>query len=513
MALSAIALPATLAGAEAYVNKSLIYVDNSDFTEISSGVSGLPITVDGKPWNRKGSAGLMAETFMTDEDGTNYCNIMSDSMKNGVAGEGSYYFYNKNEKTGMEDKGYVKFDIRMNEGSGPMELNLGQFTDPTKGVSPAAAQLFFDPEVKKITATTSGGKKEDILDNFTTGTWYTVELELNIKPLEEYTVTVYDKDGKKLGSAEELAFIEKNITMIQTTAFSYVRKNVNGLDFDLKKVTIARMDKESVEATQAASAAEATPAPTETPAPSATPTPTAEPQPSAAPSTTPAPATPTPAPVTVTFPDITSHWAKSEIEAMASAGIINGMDDGTFQPDAQITRAQFIKLVVAALKLDVSGEYNGLANDLTGHWVAPYVNAAEAEGLLAEAFFENDQLKPDQNITREEMASIVAHAAMYEGISVDTTADTTFTDSASIAEWAADDVVSAANLGIITGYEDHSFKPQNLSKRGEAAVMMNRLFQHINAMNAADQADDPEANGSEDTTPNETSGGNAEPAQ
>lgn len=476
MALSAVAVPIT-AGAEAYVNKSLIYVDNSDFTEVSSGVAGLPVTVNGQPWNRKGSAANMSETYMS-EDGRNYCHIISDGIKGstGVAGEGSYYFYNKNEKTGMSESGYVKFDIRMNEGSAPMELNMGHFTDPTKGTAPAAAQLVIDPGLGSIVATTSGGKKVDVFSSLAADKWYTVEIELNVKPLEEYDVTVYDETGKEVGSAKELAFIDKDIEMVQTTAFSYVRKNPLTLSFDLTNVTIARMNKESVEATQKASAAEATPTPT--PEPSATPTPTASPDASM----TPAPATPTPAPVKVDFPDVSTHWAKAQIEEMASAGVINGMDDGTFRPDAQITRGQFVKLIVAALGLDASAAYTGSATDVAGHWAASYVQAADTLHLIDSAMMADGQLKLDQNITREEMASIIARAAQSKKLTIGASADAAnFTDAASIAAWAKSDVIFAAKLGIITGYEDGTFLPQNLSTRAESAVMMSRLFARIKA--------------------------------
>ncbi len=474
MAFSAVALPAVTAGAEAYVNKSIIYVDNSDFTDISSGVSGLPITVDGRPWNRKGSAGSSSETFLS-EDGKNYCHIMSDGIKGGVAGEGSYYFYNKNEKTGMENDGYVKFDFRMTKGSGPMQLDMGQFTDPTKGTAPAAVNVKFDPDLKKITAATSGGKTLDLITNFATDTWYTIEIEVNVSPLEEYTVTVYDADGKELGKQAELAFIDKNITMIQTTSFSYIRKQPAGHSFDITNVTIARMNKESVEATQAASKSEATPTPepTATPEPSATPTPTATPE-----------ATPTPAPSTPkTFSDISEHWAKSQIEEMATAGIIDGVGDGKFDPEANITRGQFIKLIVAALDLDIKADYAGTATDVASHWAAKYVQAADSNALLDAAFTADGTMKLDQNITREEMASIITRAAKAKNLDIGASADAgNFADSNAISAWAADDVVFAAKLGLVTGIEENGsmlFKPQDLSNRAQAATMMSRLFNII----------------------------------
>ena len=52
----------------------------------------------------------------------------------------------------------------------------------------------------------------------------------------------------------------------------------------------------------------------------------------------------------VTFPDIQGHWAQDEIEALATHGIINGKPDGIFAPEDDISRAEFITLIVNALK-------------------------------------------------------------------------------------------------------------------------------------------------------------------
>lgn len=190
--------------------------------------------------------------------------------------------------------------------------------------------------------------------------------------------------------------------------------------------------------------------------------------------------TPTPSQPTGTFPDIATHWAKAQIEEMAAAGVINGMDDGTFAPEANITRSQFIKLIVSALGIDTSASYSGSASDVAGHWAEKFVQAADANGLINSAFITDGTMKLDSNITREEMASIVARAAKFKGI--EKTADTSFIDNSSIASWATEDVKSAVALGIITGIEKDNgmyFSPQENSNRAQAAVMLSRLFAAI----------------------------------
>lgn len=102
--------------------------------------------------------------------------------------------------------------------------------------------------------------------------------------------------------------------------------------------------------------------------------------------------------VPATFLDITNHWGKTAIEWAVSQGIVDGYHDGTFQPDRTLTRAEFTKLVVAALKLSVNGTTSG------SDWYLPYVTAAEKAGF-SEAF-ENW----NQQMSRQEMAKMAARA-------------------------------------------------------------------------------------------------------
>lgn len=467
VATSAVSLVPTYVGAEAYVNPSDIYVNNSNFRDVSSGVVGLGITVnDGKPWYKKGSAATQSEIYM-EEDGKSFGRFSSDGVKSGVPGEGSWYVYNRNPSKGMETAGYMKFDVRINDGSGPFELVFGKFEDPTKSTSPHAGRLEFNPGTKKLIANTSSGQKKDIYTSLKTNEWYTVEVEFNVK-LQEYSVSMFDKDGKELGSEKEMAFVSKDCDKIINSCFGYIRKQTQGHSFDLTNVTISRMSKENTVATQAASA-KPTEAPTATPtvAPSTTPTTAPSATPTVAPSAKPA-----------SFKDIDTHWAKDQIIEMAAAGVINGMDDTTFAPEQKITRAQFIKLIVATAGLETKDAYAGVATDVKGDWSENFVAAAEKAGLIDASFVVDGKLNPGANITREEMASLVARVATLKKVEMTGTAPT-FPDADTISDWAKADVTVAAQLGIVNGMDGGLFAPKEPATRAQAAVMMSRLLAQL----------------------------------
>ncbi|WP_282941192.1 S-layer homology domain-containing protein [Paenibacillus sp. RC67] len=102
----------------------------------------------------------------------------------------------------------------------------------------------------------------------------------------------------------------------------------------------------------------------------------------------------------VNFTDLNGHWAKKQIEVAVQEGFVDGYPDGTFKPDQNISRVEFIKLVVDALKFK--------KQDAAGEWFQPYINTAVANGLHQSDEFAADQL--NKSITREEMARIAVRA-------------------------------------------------------------------------------------------------------
>lgn len=169
------------------------------------------------------------------------------------------------------------------------------------------------------------------------------------------------------------------------------------------------------------------------------------------------------------FEDIGSHWAKDYINSMYAAGIINGVTETTFVPDGKVTKGQFATLIVNALGLPVDEPKDN------EHWAAVYASAADKSGLIDEniAFTTSDDL--DAPITREEMASMVTRAAKYKNITVPEHQLAAMSDFETIADWAKGDVNDAVILGIISGFEDGTFRPKETATRAQAAVMLFKL--------------------------------------
>ena len=118
----------------------------------------------------------------------------------------------------------------------------------------------------------------------------------------------------------------------------------------------------------------------------------------------------------VTFNDIQGHWAQSEIEVLANIGIVKGKLPTSFEPDSEISRADFISLVVRA----IVGEDSAIPaaeGELTFKDLqqgAYYVNAVQfaAEKGLVNGDG-NGHFKPKDNITRQEIAKIIGNTFKF----------------------------------------------------------------------------------------------------
>ncbi len=176
-----------------------------------------------------------------------------------------------------------------------------------------------------------------------------------------------------------------------------------------------------------------------------------------------------------TFKDLNGHWAKQAIELMAAKEIIDGFPNGSFQPKSNITRAQFATMIVKALKLDSSSTATSFKDVKATDWHAGYVAAASKAGII-KGF--NGSFNPDALITREEMAVMVIRALGLEA-QAQQMAKTTlkFKDDTKISGWARGYVALEAQKDIVNGYqEDNTFRPQDKASRAEAAVTLSRFY-------------------------------------
>ncbi|MEK3967930.1 bifunctional 2',3'-cyclic-nucleotide 2'-phosphodiesterase/3'-nucleotidase [Paenibacillus sp. FSL H7-0323] len=209
-----------------------------------------------------------------------------------------------------------------------------------------------------------------------------------------------------------------------------------------------------------------------TPTPTPTAKPTATPAPSTAPTATPAPTT---APA-ANFKDLGKvAWAQEAIEALAAKGILKGLDANTFAPTKTVTRAEFVTMLVRALNLTGSATTSSFNDVKQGVWYTDSIALAVKAGLVQGSG--NGKFEPGREVTREEMAIMVANALKDKLQPIDKNAALgKFADKSSIAPYAQEAIAQLTQLGIVNGVDGGKFAPKGIANRAQAAVIIYRML-------------------------------------
>lgn len=177
-----------------------------------------------------------------------------------------------------------------------------------------------------------------------------------------------------------------------------------------------------------------------------------------------------------TFTDIGSYaWAKKQIEVLASKGVINGTSDTTFTPQADITRADFMILLVKALGLTANVESN--FDDVSQKdYYYEYVGIAKELGVTTGVG--DNKFNPKAKITRQDMMVLTTNALkIAEKISSPGTKGDVerFSDKEQITSYAVEGVATLVKEGIVVGSGD-IINPKGNASRAELAAIIYKIY-------------------------------------
>ena len=167
-----------------------------------------------------------------------------------------------------------------------------------------------------------------------------------------------------------------------------------------------------------------------------------------------------------TFTDVAADsWYAEYVTYLADKGIVNGKTETTFEPNSNITRAEFIKIIAGVAGADVSGASSSKFSDVAaGSWYAPYVAWGVENGLIngvSDTYFD-----PNGRITRQDMATLISRYADFAKFELpQTVTPVEFADGADIASYAKDAVAEMQKAGIINGKDANRFAPEENATR------------------------------------------------
>lgn len=186
------------------------------------------------------------------------------------------------------------------------------------------------------------------------------------------------------------------------------------------------------------------------------------------------------------FTDIGNSGYREGIELAAAAGIINGYADGTFKPNAQVTRAQFITMLYRAAGSPTVKPPEGKTEIELGFTDADTISnaykTAVAWGVQKGIIkgYEDNTFRPNQAISRAQMATMLYRYLSLKdvwGAAPDELKEAyDFTDKGDIAAPYVEAVNVMANMEFIKGFADGHFGPDETATRGQAATILARIF-------------------------------------
>ncbi|MEK0315050.1 InlB B-repeat-containing protein [Cohnella sp. 56] len=177
----------------------------------------------------------------------------------------------------------------------------------------------------------------------------------------------------------------------------------------------------------------------------------------------------------VSFSDIAAHWAEASIKQAVSAGIVKGYPDNTFKPGRTVTRAEFAVMLMNALKPQGDGAALTFTDkEKIGSWAQKSIAQAVYAGIISG--YEDGSFRPNAEITRAEMAAMIAKA-LGLGLTGGTNETPGFVDDKDIPDWAKGAVATIKNLGIIQGKGANQFAPGDKMTRAEAVTVLLKMLE------------------------------------
>ena len=178
------------------------------------------------------------------------------------------------------------------------------------------------------------------------------------------------------------------------------------------------------------------------------------------------------------FTDTVGYWGANYVEFLYTSGVTTGYADGTFRPDQNITRAQFSVMLYRCLGLDES-RYAGVELpfadlDKIADYAVPAIKALYSEGVINGSKGKDGLIyfNPNAPLTRAQASAMIGRT-QEKGYA---TVELTFTDAGKIPAYATFYIQTMAAQGILGGYADGSFKPNNNITRGQMAKILYNLM-------------------------------------
>ncbi|WP_046228507.1 S-layer homology domain-containing protein [Paenibacillus dauci] len=185
------------------------------------------------------------------------------------------------------------------------------------------------------------------------------------------------------------------------------------------------------------------------------------------------------------FVDVNNSWAKANIDRLQDLGILNGVGNNKYDPNALITRAQFTQMIDNLLQLNSASSGTSSYKDVQANdWHHDAISAVSATGITDG--YTDGTYQPDKQITREEMSHIISNTLNYLDPAGSFAADSeqtlgAFSDKEQVSDWARDTLATGVKENILVGRPSGKIAPADNATRAEAATVIARLMDRMSS--------------------------------
>lgn len=169
--------------------------------------------------------------------------------------------------------------------------------------------------------------------------------------------------------------------------------------------------------------------------------------------------------------DTKGHWAEQIIADWINYGWVSGYEDGTFKPDKDISRVEFVTMVNRSLGLEKQTTVNYSDVLPTDRFIEEIAKGTFAGYISG---YPDGTFKPLKKVSRQEAAAMIARVLKlnlnYQNVL------TTIKDNGQIPQWSRNAIAAVISAGYMGGYSDKTFRPMAHITRAEALVTLNRVI-------------------------------------
>ncbi len=178
------------------------------------------------------------------------------------------------------------------------------------------------------------------------------------------------------------------------------------------------------------------------------------------------------------YDDINEHWARNAIETVTALGLFNGVEDRKFGPEITMSRAMAVTVIGRLAKANVEGKESKVSDVVSGSYYDSYVAWAVENKIVND--IDGDKFRPNDPITREEVAMYMKNYIDYCGYKYEIKLDPSYKDTKGLSEDALDAIAALYNLQIMQGLSVEDFGPKASATRAQMAQIFYNFNNFVN---------------------------------